>query len=169
MPPVEVDLFAHVDDHWRTRPLDNDYNLRQDRFSLLESVPVTGTVPEYRTRRYGDVDVCTLPTPGHTVGSVSYLVDVDGRRVAFIGDLISGHGQVWSLAATQWTYTGIEGLAATVHSCQAILDRAPEVVLPSHGQPIADPPAALTLVISRLAELVEHPADHAVGPRRPTR
>src|SRR5919204_5795231 len=105
VPPVERELVADVDRHWLVRPLDNDYDLSQDRFSLLEPVPVSGTVDEYRTRRYGAFDVYTLPTPGHTVGSVSYLVDADGRRVAFTGDLIYGKGKVWSLAATQWSYT----------------------------------------------------------------
>lgn len=45
VPPVEVELFRNVEEMWETRPLDNDYNLRQDRFSLLESVPITGVVP----------------------------------------------------------------------------------------------------------------------------
>src|SRR3954469_12887719 len=80
VPPVERDLIAD-DRHWLARPIDNDYELLQDRFSLLERVPVAGTVDEYRMHRYGGFDVYTLPTPGHTVGSVTYLVDVDGRRL----------------------------------------------------------------------------------------
>src|SRR5207302_4688961 len=86
-PPVERELIAQVDRHWLARPIDDDYELRQDRFSLLEPVPVSGTVPEYRTQRFGGFDVYTLPTAGHTIGSVTYLVEVDGRRVAFSGDL----------------------------------------------------------------------------------
>src|SRR5918911_4385315 len=105
-PPSEVELVAGVDERWRRRQLANDYDLREDRFSLLHSVPVTGTVAEYRTTRYGGFDVYVLPTPGHTLGSVSYLVEVGGTRLAFTGDLIYGEGKVWSLAATQWTYSG---------------------------------------------------------------
>jgi glyoxylase-like metal-dependent hydrolase (beta-lactamase superfamily II) len=81
-PPVERELIEEIDRHWLVRPIDNDYDLRDDRFSLLESVPVTGGAAEYRTRRYGAFDVYTLPTPGHTIGSVTYLVDLDGRRLA---------------------------------------------------------------------------------------
>src|SRR5689334_12238101 len=99
VPPVERPLIDGIDRHWQARPIDNDYDLLQDRFSLLESVSVTGTVPEYRTHRYGGFDVYTLPTPGHTVGSVTYVVEVEGRRVAFTGDLLYGEGKVWSLAA----------------------------------------------------------------------
>src|SRR5204863_101476 len=115
-PPGERGLIEDVDRHWLARPLDNDYDLRDDRFSLLEPVAVTGAVAEYRTRRYGAFDVYTLPTPGHTVGSVSYLVEVEGRRLAFTGDLLYGEGKVWSLAATQWTYTGTEGQITTTTS-----------------------------------------------------
>jgi glyoxylase-like metal-dependent hydrolase (beta-lactamase superfamily II) len=161
VPPVEADLIARVDEHWRTRPLDNDYDVRQDRYSLLEQVPVTGTVAEYRTERYGAFDVYTHPLPGHTVGSVGYFVDVGGRRLAFTGDLIHGEGRVWSLAASQWAYTGfhetagMEGVAATVLSCMQVLQREPELLLPSHGGIVTDPPAAVARARRALQELLD--------------
>jgi glyoxylase-like metal-dependent hydrolase (beta-lactamase superfamily II) len=155
VPPVERDLFERVDERWQARPVDMDYDLREDRFSLLEPVDVTGVVDEYRTTRFGGFDVYALPTPGHTVGSLTYLVELDGRRLAFSGDLVYGEGKVWSLAATQWSYTGVEGQAATILSCGMLADRAPDVLLPSHGEPIEDPPAALSLVQARLQELVD--------------
>src|SRR5215211_1747171 len=155
VPPAEQPLIADVDRHWAARQVENDYDLRQDRFSLLEAVPVAGTVDEYRTRRYGAHDVFTLPTPGHTIGSETYLVEVAGRRVAFAGDLVHGLGTVWSLAATQWTYTGVEGQAATIVSCGSLADRHPDLILPAHGEPIDDPGDALALVQRRLQELLE--------------
>jgi glyoxylase-like metal-dependent hydrolase (beta-lactamase superfamily II) len=155
VPPVEQDLIARAGEHWQTRNLDDDYDLRQDRFSLLESVPVAGTVDEYRTRRYGAVDVLTLPVPGHTIGSVAYLVEAAGRRLAFSGDLVHSAGKVWSLAATQWSYGGMEGAAMTHVSCGTLAREAPDVLLPSHGDPIEDPQRALSLVRERLQELVD--------------
>jgi glyoxylase-like metal-dependent hydrolase (beta-lactamase superfamily II) len=68
VPPVEVELFDRVDQMWRGRSLDNDYQLRDDRFSLLEPVPVTATVLEYRTVDYGGVRLRTVPTPGTRSG-----------------------------------------------------------------------------------------------------
>jgi glyoxylase-like metal-dependent hydrolase (beta-lactamase superfamily II) len=155
VPPSEVDLFSRVEEHWQARPLDNIYDLREDRFSLLESVAVTGVVAEYRTKAYGGVEVLAVPTPGHTVGSVSYVIDRGDQRLAFTGDLISAPGKVWSLAATQWTYTGIEGVAATILSTLDVLDRRPDLVLPAHGDPIRDPTAAISLLNSRLKSLIE--------------
>jgi glyoxylase-like metal-dependent hydrolase (beta-lactamase superfamily II) len=172
VPPVEIDLIADVDGHWQARQLDNDYDLRQDRFSLLESVPVTGVVAEYRSGRYGNFDIYTLPTPGHTTGSVTYLVEVDGRQLAFSGDLLYGQGKVWSLAATQWSYSdAFEGAAGTHVSCGVLARHRPHVVLPSHGEPIEDPPTALALTRARLQELVdlrrETPWDLDAWLRRP--
>src|SRR3954447_26591941 len=77
-PPVERDLIDRVHSHWLGQSVDNQYDLTQNRFSLLEEVPVDGCVDEYRSRSYGGVDIYTLPTPGHTAGSVSYLVDTGG-------------------------------------------------------------------------------------------
>src|SRR5919107_4353953 len=54
VPPHELELFAGVERWWASRPVENDYDLREDRFSLLEDVEVSGTVDEYRTRRYGE-------------------------------------------------------------------------------------------------------------------
>jgi glyoxylase-like metal-dependent hydrolase (beta-lactamase superfamily II) len=154
-PPVEVDLIADVDAHWQARGLDVDYDLRQDRFSLLEQVPVAGVVDEYRTRRYGAVEAHVLPTPGHTIGSVTYLVERGGRRLAFCGDLVHGSGKVWSLAATQWSYGGMEGAAMTHVSCGVLAAQAPSRLLPSHGEPVDEPAQALELVRDRLQELVD--------------
>jgi glyoxylase-like metal-dependent hydrolase (beta-lactamase superfamily II) len=154
VPPVEVDLIADVDQRWQARQIDNDYDLRQDRFSLLEQVQVAGTVSEYRTRRYGGFEIHTLPTPGHTIGSVTYLVETGGRRLAFTGDLLYAPGKVWSLAATQWSYMGVEGQAATHVSCNVLADHEPDLLLPSHGEPMDDPPTALALTRERLQEIV---------------
>jgi glyoxylase-like metal-dependent hydrolase (beta-lactamase superfamily II) len=155
VPPVEKDLIAAVDRLWMRRPIDNDYDLRQDRFSLLQPVPIAGTVSEYILRRYGEFELRAVPTPGHTVGSVSYLLDIDGGRIAFTGDLLYGTGKVWSLAATQWSYTGVEGQAATVLSCGVLREYAPELLLPSHGEPVDDPDTAIPAVRRRLQELLD--------------
>src|SRR5215211_9272336 len=114
--------------------------------------------------QFGGYQVTTLPTPGHTLGSVSYLVDVAGRRLAFTGDLIYGPGQVWSLAAMQWSYTGLEGARATVLSLHELAEYAPDLVLPSHGRPIDEPPAAFALLQQRLCALIDSRNDKPWDP-----
>jgi glyoxylase-like metal-dependent hydrolase (beta-lactamase superfamily II) len=153
-PPVERELIDDIAHRWQVRPLDNDYDLREDRFSLVEPVPVHGVAAEYRKQRYGGVEIYTLPTPGHTIGSVTYLADVGGHRIAFSGDLLAGEGKLWSLAATQWTYTGVEGQIATSISLALLADQNPDLVLPSHGEPIADVDIAVGRTRDSLRELI---------------
>jgi glyoxylase-like metal-dependent hydrolase (beta-lactamase superfamily II) len=153
-PHAEQDLFHSVDAHWQARELFNDYNMRQDRFALLDSVPLAGTLRDYASYRFGEHAFEVLPTPGHTTGSISLLAEIDGRRVAFTGDLIAAPGQVWSLAATQWTYNGGEGLAASILSLLALKERGPAMLLPAHGQPIGDVEQAIDLTVDRLWSLI---------------
>jgi glyoxylase-like metal-dependent hydrolase (beta-lactamase superfamily II) len=154
VPATEQELFRGVDSHWQARELDNSYNNRQDRFSLLEPVPISGTLDDYREYRFGGFDLTVIPTPGHTTGSVTLLAQLDGRRVAFTGDLIAGPGKLWSLAATQWSYNGAEGVAATLASLLDLKERAIDLLLPSHGEPMAEPAPAIDLLCERLWQLL---------------
>lgn len=155
VPPVEVDLVRDVDEMWRTRNLDNDYEVRQVRFSVVEAVPSAMPLREYVVVDYGGVSLRAIPTPGHTVGSVTYLLDRHGQRLAFSGDLIYAPGKVWSLAATQWSYTGHEGAAMAVLSCYLLRDEAPDLLLPSHGAPMAEAEEALSRLAANLTRYVD--------------
>jgi glyoxylase-like metal-dependent hydrolase (beta-lactamase superfamily II) len=154
VPPVEQDLIAGVDEHWRRYRPETDYDVRDHRFSLLEPVAIAGVVDEYRTRDYGGIQVYALPTPGHTIGSVTYLAELGGRKIAFTGDLLYAPGKVWSVAATQWSYGGVEGQASTRLSCAVLARHQPDLLLPSHGEPMDDPSAALEATREALAPLI---------------
>lgn len=160
VPPIEEELIAGVDDRWQQRQLDNNYNTREDRFSLLESVPITGCVTEYRPMRFGGCEILPLPTPGHTIGSVSYVVAIDGKRVAFTGDLIYATGKVWSLAATMWSYGEILGVASTLLSLRALRDLDLDLLLPSHGAPIEDVAGAIDATVDELQRMLDFRGSH---------
>lgn len=154
-PAAEQDLFHSVDAHWQGRPVFNNYNTREDRFSLLEPVPLAGTLEDYAKVRFAGYEILVLPTPGHTTGSITLLTTCGAERVAFTGDLIAAPGKVWSLAAMQWTYNGAEGAAATIASLLDVQTRRPSLLCPSHGAPIPDPDAAIALLVERLWHLLQ--------------
>ncbi|MCZ7544206.1 MAG: MBL fold metallo-hydrolase [Anaerolineae bacterium] len=155
VPHTEQDLFRAVDAHWQARPIFNNYNMRQDRFSLLEPIPPAGTLKDYEQREFGGRRFTVVPTPGHTTGSITLLAEVGGARVAFSGDLIAAPGQVWSMAATQWSYNGAEGVAASIPSLLDLKAHAPDLLLPSHGDPIDAPGPAIDLLVERFWELLQ--------------
>ena len=160
VPHTEQELFSDVETLWQSREIYNNYNVRQDRFSLLESVPIDGTLQDYEVRQFGDHRFTVIPTPGHTVGSISLLVEVDGLHAAFTGDLIAAPGQVWSLSATQWSYNGAEGVAASILSLLDLKDRKPDVLLPAHGKPMHQPEPLMDLLIERLWHLLRLRGQH---------
>lgn len=155
VPHMERDLFQDAGGHWQGRGIFNNYNVRQDRFSLLESVRVEGTLRDHAKCRFGSVSFTVVPTPGHTVGSISLLADIDGRAIAFTGDLIYAPGKVWSLAATQWTYNGAEGVGESLLSLQDLRALRPDMLLPSHGDPITEAEPAIDLLAERLQQLLK--------------
>ena len=155
VPSAERDLFGEVDHHWQGRPVMDNYNVRQDRFSLLNSVKVSGLLEDYARYFLGGCTFEVLPVPGHTVGSLALLVNMEGRRIAFTGDLIAGPGQVWSMGATQWSYNGAEGAAVTCLSLKKLAEQAPDLLLPSHGAVITRPQEANELLFGRLRALLD--------------
>lgn len=159
VPHAEQDLFHGVAAHWQAREIRNNYNMRQDRFSLLQPVAVAGTLRDYETVAFDGLEFTVLPAPGHTTGSITLLAEVDGRRVAFSGDLIAGPGQVWSLAATQWSYNGGEGAALSILSLDALKQHRPDWLLPSHGVLMIDGAGsvaeAMDLLVTRLGLLLQ--------------
>lgn len=130
--------------------------MRQDRFSLFESVPLAGTLRDYAVRCFGGRTFTVVPTPGHTTGSISLMTEIDGQRVAFTGDLIAAPGKLWSMSATQWSYNGAEGAAASIASLLELKERAPDVLLPSHDDPIRNVSEAIDLLVARLRQLLDY-------------
>jgi glyoxylase-like metal-dependent hydrolase (beta-lactamase superfamily II) len=155
VPHTEAEFFHAVDVHWQARSIDNNYNVRQDRFSLLEPIPIAGTLEDYGVYTFDGLTFEIIPTPGHTTGSISLLTNLDGQRLAFTGDLIAAPGKVWSMAATQWTYNGVQGVATSILSLLDMQEREPTVLLPSHGDPMPDPQPAIDLLVARFKEMLQ--------------
>lgn len=152
-PHAEVDLFASIDARWQGREILNNYNMRQDRFSLLKQVRAVEALRDYRTYRFGRFEITVVPTPGHTPGSITLMTECGGQKLAFTGDLIYGPGKVWSLSAMQWTYNGSEGVHYSILSLLDLKDRGPDLLFPSHGAPMREPNAAIDLLVKRLWEI----------------
>ena len=60
------------------------YNYHPHNLMLAESVPVTDTYAEGDSIQWGNAKIRVINTPGHTDGSVSYAVEVDGTLFRFL-------------------------------------------------------------------------------------
>src|SRR5206468_4905049 len=88
VPAHERYLFEDVERFWQNRRIFELYQVRNDFFSLTQNIPVAASLRDYDTFRWRGHEFFVQPTPGHTIGSISLVGNVDGRSVAFSGDLM---------------------------------------------------------------------------------
>lgn len=155
VPEGERQLFEDVETFWRVRQIYNNYDNTFDRYCLFHSVPVAGVLRDDETVVCGGRALRVVPAPGHTAGSVALVTEVEGVRVAFVGDLLYAAGKLWNLACTQWSYNGHQGLQFTLWSLRRLRAESPDLLCPSHGSVIGDVAACLALLEERIWRLAE--------------
>jgi glyoxylase-like metal-dependent hydrolase (beta-lactamase superfamily II) len=150
VPAAERDLFDKVDAYWndpKTRW--HLYHFHPHHLSLAEPVRVDTALSEGDMLEWGPAKIGVLATPGHTDGSVSYVVDADGRRTVFSGDVIADAGKVWDVWSLQKgtltrDYHGFLGARPQLKESLGRIEEAGAATLvPSHGAIMNDPPRAI--------------------------
>ena len=132
------------------------YNYRPHNLMATDALRVTERYAEGAAFTWGAARVSVLETPGHTDGSLTYLVDVNGQRFAFSGDLIYDSGQVWELYSLQKgqqtsDYHGfLGGRDELADSLEKVRLASPTALIPTHGVVMRDPEAAMDALLTRL-------------------
>jgi len=92
--------------------------------------PVHTAVSEGDRVRVGELELNVLETPGHSRGHVSYLLERDGHRSLFAGDVVFGGGKV--VLQNIWDCS-IQDYAATVAKLSALRI---DTLYAGHGAPL---------------------------------
>ena len=152
-PYWDQEYFLDPEQHFRERQIWNSYDNRWDRFSPVRRIPVTDLAMDYETRQIAGLMWTVVPTPGVTNGASSYVVDHGSRRLAFVGEVICGHGRTGRLAPLQYNYNDLSGARNLFYSATRVLTHGPDVMLPSLGGPIDDPAAAVGALRQNILEI----------------
>jgi len=157
VPTAERDWFDKVADYWNSpKSRWHLYCFHPHHLMLAEPLRVDAALEDGQDLAFGTARIRVIHTPGHTDGSVSYLVDVDGKRVVFCGDAIYDEGRIWDLHSLQkGTMTGdyhgfLGARPQLVKSLARIKEAAPEILVPSHGRIMAEPARAIDALVRRL-------------------
>ncbi|UCD29217.1 MAG: MBL fold metallo-hydrolase [Planctomycetota bacterium] len=162
VPAAERDYFDKVADYWNDpKNRWHVYCFHPHHIMLAEPVRVDITFSDGDVLRWGPAKIRVLTTPGHTDGSVSYLVEVDGQKVIFSGDVIADEGRVWDIHSLQKgfrrgnrqirDYHGFLGARTElVESLGRLKSAKPDTLVPSHGHVMTDPIKAIDKLIQRL-------------------
>lgn len=150
VPAAEATLFSEAEAFWEEQSHFWS-SFRPHRFTLRESVAVSRVVKGGDVLEWEGLKFEVIETPGHTDGSVTYLVELDGQQIAFTGDLIYGPGKLWEIYSLQnrvgplrMPHLGFGGMGEVVKgSLERVLAAKPDLLIPSHGVVMRDPHSAV--------------------------
>jgi glyoxylase-like metal-dependent hydrolase (beta-lactamase superfamily II) len=165
VPAQEKELFQEPERFWEQMKMIQFHDYAQ----ISTKIPVHGYA---NTRAVEDNDqipvegatVRAISTPGYTPGAVSYVIDVDGKRVVCTGDLIYGDGKIIDLyslqdAVPEAKARGYHGYAARagalIASLRKVAGLKPDVLLPARGPIITNPQRAIAQLITRLQTFLQ--------------
>lgn len=152
VPAHERHLFADAENFWRNRRVFHLYYVRNDFNTITHNIPVARVLNDYSSFQWGKYEFFILPTPGHTLGSITLLATIDGRRAAFSGDLLHSPGKIPDLYDTQINYGGEEGIDLGIYALDQLGQQKPAALFPSHGDVMDDANAAIGETMRRLRE-----------------
>lgn len=166
VPDTDREKFVEVEQFWKdfaTRRF-HDY-AQQGTKILTKPLQIGRTVQDGDSFAWKGVLIKVIETPGYNRQAVSYLIEVDGIRYAFVGDIIYGNGKLLDLYSLQDAvkeakiggYHGWAGrMGNLIVSLQKIAAAKPDVIIPSRGPVIRKPDKAINLLIQRLQRVYEN-------------
>ncbi len=160
VPVGDACLFVNADAFWSRFAEARFHDYAQDSSKVLvKNLPAATKVRGGEVLAREGVTFQVMDTPGPTRGSVTYLVELGGKRIAFPGDLIQGDGRIADLfslqdAIPEAKIRGYHGWAARLADVVASLEKLaaakPDILVPARGPVIRDPAAAIARLIARI-------------------
>lgn len=158
LPYWEQDLFVGTTGFWQERQTWINYDGRWDRYSPIKPIKPKGYLMDYDKKKIDELVFEVIPTPGPSPGAISLILEIDGRRIIFTGDLIYEPGKIWNLASSQWNYNDAYGICYWIQSLREISSRKADILFPCHGKPMFSPGYALDKLEQNLITLLKYRA-----------
>ncbi len=137
VPEGETEIFADPNQHFRERETYIIYDNLWDLYAPIEPVPIAGVLRDYDHVKLAGIEIEVVPLPGVTITQIGVGVRLsNGRRAVFCGEAIHSPGRLARIAPLQYNYNDLSGAVQCAFSARTLLQRKPDVLLPSLGEPI---------------------------------
>ncbi|MGA2984498.1 MAG: MBL fold metallo-hydrolase [Terriglobia bacterium] len=154
VPATERRYFDDVETFWNQKNVFKLYDMRNEFLALRRNIATDYDLKPDTTFSSNGFDLKIIATPGHTEGSLSFLLEHNGKRLLFCGDLVASEGKIPTMHDLEWPYVGTTGIAAEMDSLDMKLRGfAPDVLLPSHGNPSESPLRWTPSLIAELSKI----------------
>ncbi len=166
VPESEVEKFKNVERFWNdfTTRRFHDY-AQQGTKILTKSLRIGRTVKAGDNFSWKGIPIEVIDTPGYTRHALTYFIEIDGLKYAFVGDIIYGKGKLLDLYSLQDAvkeaniggYHGWAGrMGELIDSLQKVAAQGPDILIPARGPVIRRPTEAINLLIQRLRSVFEN-------------
>ncbi len=164
-PAWELPLISGAEGYWSEFRATRFHDYAQQSTKILpRNLTVQEPVRGGRPVLWKGLEFEVMDTPGFTRGSVTYVLEIDGCRIAFTGDLIYEGGRLLDLYSLQDSIEetetrGYHGYAAraadVVTSLQKVVAANVDVIVPARGPLITDPEGDIHRLTERLKRLFQ--------------
>jgi len=96
-----------------------------------------------------------LATPGHGKHALTFLARIEGKLLAFCGDLMCGDGRLWNWFDCDWDYGLQSGQRALLGSARRLRRLQPDVICATHGAVVEQACDSLDRLCERLQRVLE--------------
>ncbi len=166
VPELDVEKFNNVERFWNdfTSRRFHDY-AQQGTKILTKSLKIGRTVKAGENFSWKGIPIEVIDTPGYTRQALSYFIEIDGLKYAFVGDIIYGNGKLFDLyslqdAVKEANIGGYHGWAGRmgdlINSLQIVAAQKADLLIPARGPVIRKPAEAITLLVKRLQAVYEN-------------
>jgi len=166
VPKSDVERFNNVERFWNdfTTRRYHDY-AQQGSKILTKSLKIGRVVKAGENLSWKGIPIEVIDTPGYTRHALTYFIEIDGLKYAFVGDIIYGNGKLFDLYSLQDAvkeaniggYHGWAGrMGELINSLQKVAAQKPDVLIPARGPVIRKPAEAINLLIQRLRSVYEN-------------
>ena len=166
VPASDVEKFNNVERFWNdfTTRRFHDY-AQQGTKILTKSLRIGRTVKAGDNFSWRGTPIEVIETPGYTRHALTYFIEIDGLKYAFVGDIIYGKGKLFDLyslqdAIKEASIGGYHGWAGRmgdlINSLQKVAAQEPDILIPARGPVIRRPTEAINLLIQRLRSVYEN-------------
>ena len=166
VPESDVEKFNNVERFWdnfTTRRF-HDY-AQQGTKILTKSLRIGRTVKVGDNLSWRGIPIEVIETPGYTRHALTYFIEIDGLKYAFVGDIIYGKGTLFDLYSLQDAvkeaniggYHGWAGrMGELINSLQKVAAQKADILIPARGPVVRRPTEAINLLIQRLRSVYEN-------------
>ena len=96
-------------------------------------IPIDKVLADGETFSWRDYTIKCLDTPGHSPGSMSYLIRRKGGAVVFTGGVMHDGARMTTWYDSEWDYGYGKGVDVMLSSVDKLIEENPILAFPSHG------------------------------------